>query len=168
MDKRGTYYFFTGLAGAGKSTIGRLFYQRIKATRNDILLFDGDMIRTAREETDYSTEGRLKSCRKGMGMAKLITDQGIDIVSCAIAMYSEVYDWYRENIENFKLIYIKASMDTLYQRDQKGLYSSGATQVVGIDLPYDEPDCPDMVIENDGDETPEQIVEQILYTFGLV
>ncbi len=74
MEKKGTVYFFTGLAGAGKTTIGGLFYRRLKAKRNDVLLLDGDMTRLARGESDYSTEGRLASCRRGMGMIKLISD----------------------------------------------------------------------------------------------
>ena len=90
MERKGTFYFFTGLAGAGKSTIGGLFYRKLKAQRNDVLLFDGDVTRMARQEADYSNEGRLESCRRSMGMYKLITDQGIDIVCCAIAMFEEV------------------------------------------------------------------------------
>ena len=120
MERKGTLYFFTGLAGAGKSTIGRLFYRKLKAQRNDILLFDGDATRAARRESDYSNEARLESCRRGMGMYKLITDQGVDVVSCAIAMFEEVRAWYRANVENYREIYVKASMETLYRRDQKG------------------------------------------------
>ena len=67
-DKKGTFYFFTGLAGAGKTTIGGLFYRRQKAKRNDILLFDGDATRNVSGERDYSTEGRLASFRRGIGM----------------------------------------------------------------------------------------------------
>ena len=147
MEKKGTVYFFTGLAGAGKTTIGGLFYRRLKAKRNDVLLLDGDMTRLARGESDYSTEGRLASCRRGMGMIKL--------------------DWYRANIENYREVYVKVSMETLFRRDQKGLYSSGARQVVGIDLPYDEPEHPDVVIVNDGSETPEQIVDRLEAQLGL-
>ena len=54
-DKKGTFYFFTGLAGAGKTTIGGLFYRRQKGKRNDILLFDGDATRNVSGERDYST-----------------------------------------------------------------------------------------------------------------
>jgi adenylylsulfate kinase-like enzyme len=166
-DKKGTFYFFTGLAGAGKTTIGGLFYRRQKAKRNDILLFDGDATRNVSGERDYSTEGRLASFRRGIGMEKLITSQGVDLVACKIAMYREVYDWYRENIENYKLIYVRASMDTLLRRDQKKLYSSGAEQVVGVDLPFDEPEDADVIIDNDGQETPEEIVDRLEKLFGL-
>ena len=82
-------------------------------------------------------------------------------------MYREVYDWYRENIENYKLIYVRASMDTLLRRDQKKLYSSGAEQVVGVDLPFDEPEDADVIIDNDGQETPEEIVDRLEKLFGL-
>ena len=167
MERKGTFYFFTGLAGAGKSTLGGLFYRKLKEQRNDVLLFDGDAVRVARQEPDYSNEARLESCRRSMGMYKLITDQGIDIVCCGIAMFEEVRAWYRENIENYREIYIKASMKTLYQRDQKGLYSSGVKQVVGVDLPYEEPQHPDVLIENDGAETPEKIVERLFLLLGL-
>ena len=56
-------------------------------------------------------------------------------------------------------------MELLYQRDKKGLYSSGAKNVVGVDLPWDEPTDPDIVIENDGSETPLDIVRRIEMEF---
>jgi adenylylsulfate kinase len=82
-------------------------------------------------------------------------------------MYDAVRDWARSNIEHYQEIYVKVSRDTLYRRDQKGLYSSGAKNVVGVDLPYDEPKRPDFVIENDGGESPEQIVDQLELALGL-
>ena len=86
---------------------------------------------------------------------------------CSIAMYREVRAWNRENIENYREIYVKVTRETLYRRDQKKLYSSGTKNVVGVDLPWDEPETPDIVIQNDGQETPEEIVERLLRFFGL-
>lgn len=167
IERKGTFYFFTGLAGAGKTTIGGLFYRRQKMRRNDILLFDGDATRDVSGERDYSTQGRLASFRRGIGMEKLITSQGVDLVVCKIAMYHEVYDWYRKNIENYKLIYVRTSMETLLQRDQKKLYSSGVKQVVGVDLPFDEPEDADIIIDNNGQETPEEIVIRLERQLGM-
>jgi adenylylsulfate kinase len=82
-------------------------------------------------------------------------------------MYDDARAWARENIENYKEIYVKATWNTLYRRDQKGLYTSGTKNVVGVDLPYDEPKHPDIVIENDGQESPEQIVEQLEIALGM-
>ena len=82
-------------------------------------------------------------------------------------MYQEIRDWNRANIDNYKEIYIKVTRETLYRRDQKQLYSSGAKNVVGVDLPYDEPESPDVVVRNDGHETPESIVNRLTEIFGM-
>lgn len=164
--EKGTVYFFTGLSGAGKTTIGGLFHRRLKATKPNVVLLDGDEIRPVFcEDSGYSHEDRLKRARRIFRVCKMLSDQGIDVVVCSIAMYDQVRRWNRDNIENYKEIYIKVKKETLLQRNQKGLYATGKN-VVGIDLPFDEPQTPDLVIQNDGQKTPEAIVariEDVLY-----
>lgn len=171
MSEKGTLYFFTGLAGAGKTTIGGLFYQRLLARNPEAILRDGDRIRTSIGHSTpdgsvvmadrYTTEVRKNGARGMFQQCKELTDQGKDVVVCSISMYKEIRDWNRANIENYKEIYIKVTRETLYRRDQKKLYSSGAKNVVGVDLPYDEPETPDVVVQNDGQETPEVIVNRL-------
>ena len=167
--KKGTVYFFTGLAGAGKTTIGGLFYQRLKARKNDLVLLDGDQLRrlSFNKHSGYSTEERRAGAFYNFEMCKMLADQGIDVVLCSISMYSDARSWARENIENYREIYVKVSRDTLYRRDQKKLYSSGVKNVVGVDLPYDEPGHSHVVIQNDGQETPQEIVSRLVTEFGL-
>ena len=177
MEKKGTVYFFTGLAGAGKTTIGGLFYERLKKRSPDAILLDGDRMRTqvghsAADGTvlqldRYTTEARKAGAFDVFSSCKQVSDAGRDIVICSIAMYTEVRSWNRENIQNYKEIYIKVTRETLYRRDQKKLYSSGAKNVVGVDLPYDEPGHSTIVIQNDGQETPEEIVQKLVRFFGL-
>lgn len=165
--RKGTVYFFTGLSGAGKSTIGGMFFRHLKAKKDNVFLLDGDEFRkNLCSDLGYSNEDRLKAAYRGFGMSKMIADQGIDVVNCGIAMFSEIREWNRQNIANYKEIYIKVSKETLMQRDQKGLYSSGKS-VVGIDLPFDEPMNPDFVIENNGEESPEVIVERLEKLLGI-
>ena len=162
MREKGTVYFFTGLSGAGKTTIGRLFYEHLAARKENVVLKDGDGMRIAPEgQSDYSTEARMRRARNRFAQFRELAGQGTDVVFCSIAMYDEVRAWNRANIENYKEIYIKVPMEILYRRDKKGLYSSGAKDVVGVDLPWDEPKNADIVIENDGSETPEEIVRRI-------
>lgn len=170
MSETGTLYFFTGLAGAGKTTIGRLFYQHLKEKKDNVVIFDGDEIRQVMGDgLGYSIEDRFRSSlNRHFPLCKLLTDQGIDVVTCNVSMFSEVRDWNRKNIKNYKEIYIKVSKETLYERDQKGLYSSRARNVIGIDLPFDEPKTPDIIIENNGDETVAHIVWRLEKKFGLV
>ena len=175
--EKGTVYFFTGLAGAGKTTIGGLFYQKLREKKPDAILIDGDQVRlemghsapdgTVLLEDRYTTEARKAGARCTFPHCRDLADQGKDVVVCNIAMYHEIRAWNRENIENYREIYVKVSRETLYKRDQKKLYSSGAKNVVGVDLPWDEPGHSNIVIQNDGQETPEEIVERLLKFFGL-
>ena len=166
--KKGTCYFFTGLSGAGKTTIGGEFFRRQKAKKNDIVLLDGDQTRPVfNEDSGYSNADRLRGAKRTFRVSRMLTDQGIDVVVCSICMFDEVRRWNRENIDNYKEIYVKVTRETLFKRDKKGLYSSGAKNVMGIDLPFDEPKSPDVVIENDGQETPEAIVTRLEEQFGL-
>lgn len=167
MMEKGTVYFFTGLAGAGKTTIGGLFYRRLRERKPNVFLADGDQVRSIFGRSGYSTEARMDAARRGFRLWRELAEQGIDVVVCSIAMYDEIRAWNRGNIENYKEVYIKVTRETLYRRDQKGLYSSGRKEVVGVDLPFDEPQTADVIVENDGAETPEMIVTRLERAFGL-
>lgn len=167
MREKGTVYFFTGLAGAGKTTIGGLFYRELKEQKPNVFLADGDQTRSIFGRSGYSTEARKDAARRGFRLWRELAEQGIDVVVCSIAMYREIQQWNRENIENYREIYIRVTRETLYRRDQKQLYSSGRKEVVGVDLPYDEPEDADVVVQNDGQETPEEIVSRLRSMFGL-
>ena len=178
MGKKGTVYFFTGLAGAGKTTIGGLFYQRLKALRPEAVLLDGDQMRGAAGhsspdtgavliEDRYTTEARRAGAFVLFRFCRDLAEEGRDVVVCSISMYSGVRRWNRENIENYREIYVRVTRETLYRRDQKKLYSSGAKNVVGVDLPYDEPEHSTVVVQNDGGEAPEMIVDRVWSLLGL-
>ena len=168
MSEKGTLYFFTGLSGAGKTTLGGLFYRRMKARNNATVLLDGDQTRPVfNDQVGYGFEERLIGSYRLFRVCKMLTDQGIDVVCCAICMHGEVRAWNREHIENYREIYIRVTKETLFSRDQKGLYSSGAKNVMGVDMPFEEPQTPDVVIGNDGGEAPETIVTRLEQSFGL-
>ena len=161
MDNPGTVYFFTGLSGAGKTTVGGLFYHRLKSTKPNAVYLDGDEIRLAfGEDVGYTHEERLRWAGRIFRVCKLLSDQGIDVVCCSIAMFDTVRCWNREHIPNYKEIYIRVKKETLIQRNQKGLYTAGHN-VVGVDLPFDEPKSPDLILQNDGDRTPLELVEEV-------
>ena len=170
MEGKGTLYFFTGLAGAGKSTIGGLFYERLKVQKPNAILLDGHHAREAAvaggAPRDYSLNARLQGAKGMQQYIKSLVDTGHDVVWCSMALFDEIRKWNRENIENYREIYLKVPMETLKTRRVE-LYSGREPQVVGLDLAWDEPSASDMVIENDGRHTPDEIVTRLVEEFGL-
>lgn len=170
-NNRGTVYWITGLSGAGKTTIGTKLYKHLKGIKDNAVFLDGDALRKVFQNADYSYEGRKSMAYQYGRLCWMLSEQGIDVVCCCIAMFDECRQWNRNNIDNYKEIYLKVNIEVLIQRDQKKLYSKAINKeiknVMGIDLEFDEPKLPDVIIKNDGSETPEKIVECIINNLNI-
>lgn len=166
-----TVYWITGLSGAGKTTIGKLLYAKLKKEYSNTVFLDGDILRGVfGNEFGYSEEDRRRCAMRYARLCAMLQTQDLNVVCCTISMFESVRNWNRENINNYKEIYVKVSMETLMNRDQKGLYSGRAGQqreeVVGIHMNFEEPRYSDLVLQNDGEKTPEEQVEEILRNCG--
>ena len=158
--KQGTVYWLTGLSGAGKTTIGKLLYNKIYEQKKNIFRLDGDIARWAYNDvTDYSIEARRECAFRHARVCKMLADQGIDVICCTISMFKDVRKWNSENLENYVEIFLDAPMDIIYISKQKRLNDIGKD---GMGL-FPKMDKPDIYILNDGSETPENIAE-ILFT----
>lgn len=166
MIEKGHLYWITGLSGAGKTTIGTKLYERIREKKDNVLFLDGDILREVYQSTDYTQEGRKKLAFQHTRLCRMLTDQGMDVVICLIAMYESCRRWNRENIVNYHEIYLKVDIEELIRRDQKQLYSRALrneiSDVLGINLEFEEPKAPDIVIQNNGQKTPDDIVEYLM------
>ncbi len=162
----GTVLWITGLAGAGKTTIGKRLYELMKQNNRNVVFLDGDLLREVLGNSDnYTLSEREKLAFIYSRLCKMLSDQGLDVICCTISMFPSVWDWNRKNIKSYKKVYLKTSLDILKKRDQKGLYSKAESgtchNVLGVDVDYTEPISPDIVIVNDGDETSENIAQKI-------
>ncbi len=161
----GNVYWITGLSGAGKTTIGKLWYQELKKKKNTVVFLDGDILRQIfGNDLGYTQADRKKSAMRNARLCALLAEQGMDVVCCTISMFDEVRNWNRENIPKYIEIYVKVSMETLRTRNQKGLYTQNNQTVAGIDVPIEEPKHPDLVLNNDGQYSPLQQIEIIKNT----
>jgi adenylylsulfate kinase len=166
----GTVYWITGLSGAGKTTIGRLFYEKLKRDFPNTVFLDGDILREVfGADLGYTEMERRKCAMRYARLCDMLQRQDLNVVCCTISMFEAVREWNRRHIDSYKEIYVKVSMDTLCRRDQKGLYSGNTEEkekeVTGIQIPFEEPRNSDLVLENDGELTPQEQVEKMTEHF---
>jgi adenylylsulfate kinase len=168
----GTVYWITGLAGAGKTTVAHLLHLYIRARRPNVVLLDGDILREVYgDDLGHDQNDRRQVAWRNARLCLILSSQGIDVVCATISMFKEIRAWNREHIPSYREVYLRVPMSVLVERDQKGLYSralAGETEnVLGVDIHPEEPEAPDLVIDNDGSITPTQIVEKCVHCFSI-
>ncbi len=157
--------WLTGLAGSGKSTIGKALYEKLKQEYKNIIYLDGDELRDLLGCYSYDKKGRIEVALKRSQCAKFLNDQGIIVVVTTISMFNEIYQYNRKNLKNYFEIYIKCPMEELIKRDQKELYTKALKgeieNVVGVDIKFDEPNA-HFVLDNSMRENLDEKVETII------
>jgi adenylylsulfate kinase-like enzyme len=157
-------YWITGFSGAGKTTIGTDFYQRLLSKGKTVLFLDGDELRLIMGGEDgYDKSSRRKLSFRYSRLCKLLADQDINVVIATISMFSEVRYWNRKNIDNYVEIYIKVPLNILVERDQKNLYTSKNKDVAGFNSQYEEPKDPDIILVNDNLDLPSVLTDKLEY-----
>ena len=158
--------WFTGLSGAGKSTIADILEKRFKEKELKIEILDGDVVRTHLSKgLGFSKEDRDANIRRIGYVASLLSRNGVITITAAISPYKEIRDEVREMHENFVEVYVKCPLEVVEKRDVKGLYKKARTgeikQFTGISDPYEEPLNPEIIVETNK-ENPEESANRIL------
>jgi adenylyl-sulfate kinase len=170
--------WFTGLSGAGKSTIAHLVGPELERRGHVVEYLDGDTVRTHLSKgLGFSKEDRDTNIERIGWVASRLTRQGGAVIAAAISPYEETRQKARAMVEEwgtFVEVHIDASVDECAKRDVKGLYEKAfkgeITGFTGVDDPYEAPVAPELVVnteEHEPEESARLIVDK-LEELGLV
>ena len=151
----GRVFWITGLSGAGKTTIGRELWRRLRAAGHSAIFLDGDTLREViARDLGHSHSNRRESAMRNARLCQMLSSQGHDVVCPTISLFHEVQRWSRENIPNYREIYLRVPMIELRRRDPKGIYAAAhrgdLPDVVGLDVPAELPEAADLTLDNFG------------------
>jgi len=166
MTKKGFTLWFTGLSGAGKTTLARLVEAELKARGHKVEVLDGDIIRTNLSKgLGFSKEDRDTNIRRIGFVCNLLTRNDVVAIAAAISPYRAVRDEVRRDIGAFVEVYVRCPIEVLAERDVKGLYKKALAgelkNFTGVDDPYESPLAPEVTVDTDS-ESPEQSAARIL------
>jgi adenylylsulfate kinase len=177
--KKGFTLWFTGLSGAGKTTLTGAIVPRLRERGIKIEVLDGDEVRTNLSRgLGFSKEDRDTNIRRIGYVARLLARNGVGVIAAAISPYRDIRGEVRRSIEGdgarFIEVYVKASLEALIERDVKGLYKKALAgeikQFTGVSDPYEEPHNPELVVESDQKTIEEgaAVIISKLEEFGLI
>ncbi|HEX5615713.1 MAG TPA: adenylyl-sulfate kinase [Acidimicrobiia bacterium] len=168
-DDRGACLWFTGLSGAGKSTIANLVIDELRARGHKVELLDGDEVREHLSKgLTFSKQDRDENIRRIGYVAKLLARNGVIAVTAAISPYRAVRDEVRSWIgDDFVEIHVATSLEECEARDVKGLYARARAgeipEFTGVSDPYEAPEHPEIRLETAGRQPIESASEVLIW-----
>jgi bifunctional enzyme CysN/CysC len=165
--------WFTGLSGAGKSTIANLVDKRLHALGYHSFLLDGDNVRHGlNRDLGFTDEDRVENIRRVAEVAKLMTDAGLIVLVSFISPFRAERRMARDRFADgeFIEVFVDVPLALAEARDVKGLYRKARAGLIpnftGIDSPYETPEHPDVHLHAGGQD-PQALALQVLAKLGL-
>ncbi|OAF19269.1 sulfate adenylyltransferase subunit CysN [Bradyrhizobium neotropicale] len=169
--------WFTGLSGAGKSTIANIVERRLHAGGHHTMMLDGDNLRHGlSRDLGFTEADRVENIRRAGETAKLLVDAGLIVLCSFISPYRAERDMVRRLVSDgeFIEIFVDTPIDECARRDPKGLYAKAKAGKIknftGFDAPYEPPTTPEVHLQTIGQQ-PDQLADQIvkkLAALGIV
>ncbi|HKE58730.1 MAG TPA: adenylyl-sulfate kinase [Pyrinomonadaceae bacterium] len=169
-QRKGFTLWMTGLSGAGKTTLTTALVKELGQRGLNVEVLDGDEVRTNLSKgLGFSKEDRDTNIRRIGYVSRLLSRNGVGVITAAISPYRAIRDEVRAAIESdgalFIEVYVKCPIDVLAERDVKGLYKKALAgeikEFTGVSDPYEEPIEPEVVVWTDR-ETVEHSAQKIL------
>ncbi len=163
-QQRGVTIWFTGLSGAGKTTIRMAVEEKLRGNGLKVEVLDGDIVReNLTKGLGFSKEDRDENIRRIGFVAHLLTRNGVIVLVSAISPYRNIRQQVREQIGNFVEVFVNAPLEVCESRDVKGLYRKARAgeikQFTGIDDPYEPPLNPEIECRTDQETLDESVAK---------
>ncbi len=163
-QKRGVTIWFTGLSGAGKTTIRMAVEEKLRANGLKVEVLDGDIVReNLTKGLGFSKEDRDENIRRIGFVAHLLSRNGVIVLVSAISPYRDIRQQVREQIGDFVEVFVNAPLEVCESRDVKGLYRKARAgeikQFTGIDDPYEPPLHPEVECRTDQETLDESVAK---------
>ena len=161
--------WFTGLSGAGKTTISKLIEDTLRERRQRLEILDGDVVReNLSKGLGFSKEDRDTNIRRIAFVADLLSRNGVPVITAAISPYRETRREARELMgERFVEVWVKASVEVCAERDVKGLYAKAFSgeikEFTGVSDPYQDPEHAEIIVDTEAQEPAESAAQIIAY-----
>jgi adenylylsulfate kinase len=165
--QNGFTLWFTGLSGAGKSTITGILVEELQKRGSQVEVLDGDIVReNLSKGLGFSKEDRDTNIRRIAFVANLLSRNGVPVITAAISPYRDIRDEARQMMDGrFIEAYVKASVEVCEERDVKGLYAKARSgeikEFTGVSDPYEPPLEPELTLETEH-ESPVESAQRIL------
>ncbi|MBD2431443.1 MULTISPECIES: adenylyl-sulfate kinase [Fischerella] len=158
----GVTLWFTGLSGAGKTTISSALEKVLRSQGYKVEVLDGDVVRqNLTKGLGFSKEDRDENVRRVGFVASLLSRNGVIVLVSAISPYRNIREEMRQRIDNFVEVYVNAPLDVCERRDVKGLYQKARSGQIknftGIDDPYEPPLNADIECRTDLESLEESV-----------
>ena len=162
MEQKGVTIWFTGLPCSGKSSIADAVAEKLRQRGLKAERLDADIIRKHLwRELGFSKEDRDENIRRATFLSKLLTRNGIIVLTSFVSPYRELRDYARREIGDFMEIYVKCPVEVCIQRDTRGMYKKALAGKIpnftGVSDPYEEPLDPELVIDSDKEALEESV-----------
>ncbi len=166
MEHQGFTLWFTGLSGAGKTTVSRVIAEELRARGMKVEVLDGDVVReNLSKGLGFSKEDRDTNIRRIGWVCQVLSRNGVVAIAAAISPYREVRDELRAKIGSFVEVYAQCPIEVLAERDVKGLYKKALAGEIknftGVSDPYEPPLHPEVTYHSDR-ETVQESAAKVL------
>ena len=158
---QGILFWITGLSGSGKSSIGKILFNKIQNKYGPTIILHGDDLRKIFNLKGYSKEERKRIGIMYIKFLKLIINQKINVIMTVVGLQHSIRELNKKLFKNYVEIFIKSDLRKILKFNKKKIYSKYKTNITGLDLKPEFPKKPDLIINNNFTKTIKEISDNL-------